>query len=241
MLGRERTDPLPAGRLFRSDLNPTPTHGSRQHPRRPACLAAHPRADRHATGSSSSCSPCRCTSRSRTSSDEGNLSRLGENLVAGLSNGAIWALVAIGYTLVYGIVELINFAHGEVFMIGSFISASFIATLGLHGRLEPRCPCSSGCSLDARRGDGRLRHAQRADRAGRLQTVAQRAQAGAADHRGRHVLHPAERRPAVEGRLQQGIAGPHQRAAHAVHDLRRHDRERRRARRSGSRSRCCCS
>src|SRR3954447_18211881 len=64
-------------------------------------------------------------------SEEGNLVRLGENLVAGLSNGAIWALVAIGYTLVYGIVELINFAHGEVFMIGSFISASMIATLGL--------------------------------------------------------------------------------------------------------------
>src|SRR5262245_30289578 len=63
--------------------------------------------------------------------DEGDLSRIGNNLVSGLSNGAIWALVAIGYTLVYGIVELINFAHGEVFMIGSFISASFIATLGL--------------------------------------------------------------------------------------------------------------
>lgn len=64
-------------------------------------------------------------------SDDGNLVRLGENLVAGLSNGAIWALVAIGYTLVYGIVELINFAHGEIFMIGSFISASIIGTLGL--------------------------------------------------------------------------------------------------------------
>ncbi|MDA0181741.1 branched-chain amino acid ABC transporter permease [Solirubrobacter phytolaccae] len=64
-------------------------------------------------------------------SDDGNLVRLGENLVAGLSNGAIWALVAIGYTLVYGIVELINFAHGEIFMIGSFISASLIGTLGL--------------------------------------------------------------------------------------------------------------
>src|ERR671920_1096290 len=47
------------------------------------------------------------------------------------SNGSIWALVAIGYTLVYGIVELINFAHGEVFMIGSFVSASFFVTLGL--------------------------------------------------------------------------------------------------------------
>jgi branched-chain amino acid transport system permease protein len=64
-------------------------------------------------------------------SADGNLTRLGENLVAGLSNGSIWALVAIGYTLVYGIVELINFAHGEVFMIGSFVAASFFATIGL--------------------------------------------------------------------------------------------------------------
>src|SRR3954447_10042396 len=63
--------------------------------------------------------------------DEGNLSRLGNNLVDGISNGAIWALVAIGYTLVYGIVELINFAHGEVFMIGSFVAAGFFTTIGL--------------------------------------------------------------------------------------------------------------
>jgi branched-chain amino acid transport system permease protein len=39
--------------------------------------------------------------------------------------------VAIGYTLVYGIVELINFAHGEVFMIGSFVAAGFFGTVGL--------------------------------------------------------------------------------------------------------------
>jgi branched-chain amino acid transport system permease protein len=63
--------------------------------------------------------------------DEGDLSRLGNNLIDGLSNGAIWALVAIGYTLVYGIVELINFAHGEVFMIGSFVAAGFFGTIGL--------------------------------------------------------------------------------------------------------------
>ena len=63
--------------------------------------------------------------------DEGDLSRLGNNLIDGLSNGAIWALVAIGYTLVYGIVELINFAHGEVFMIGSFIAAGFFGMIGL--------------------------------------------------------------------------------------------------------------
>jgi branched-chain amino acid transport system permease protein len=64
-------------------------------------------------------------------SDEADLSRLGNNLIDGLSNGAIWALVAIGYTLVYGIVELINFAHGEVFMIGSFVAAGFFGTIGL--------------------------------------------------------------------------------------------------------------
>src|SRR5258705_8722103 len=64
-------------------------------------------------------------------SADGNLTRLGNNLVDGLSNGAIWALVAIGYTLVYGIVELINFAHGEVFMIGSFTTAGFFGFIGL--------------------------------------------------------------------------------------------------------------
>ena len=63
--------------------------------------------------------------------NDGSLTRLANNLVDGVSNGTIWALVAIGYTLVYGIVELINFAHGEVFMIGSFVSASMFATIGL--------------------------------------------------------------------------------------------------------------
>src|SRR5688572_31502608 len=63
--------------------------------------------------------------------DEGDLSRLANNVVDGLSNGAIWALVAIGYTLVYGIIELINFAHGEVFMIGSFVTAWFFGVIGL--------------------------------------------------------------------------------------------------------------
>src|SRR4051794_15655629 len=62
---------------------------------------------------------------------DGNLTRLGNNLVDGVSNGAIWALVAIGYTLVYGIIELINFAHGEVFMIVSFATAGLFGTFGL--------------------------------------------------------------------------------------------------------------
>jgi branched-chain amino acid transport system permease protein len=53
-----------------------------------------------------------------------------DDVKTGLSNGTIWALIALGYTLVYGIIELINFAHGEVFMIGSFVTVSIWATLG---------------------------------------------------------------------------------------------------------------
>src|SRR5258708_19631339 len=49
-----------------------------------------------------------------------DLSNLGYDFAQGLSNGAIWALIAIGYTLVYGIIELINFAHADVFILGSF-------------------------------------------------------------------------------------------------------------------------
>ena len=118
------------------------------------------------------------------------------NVVDGLSIGSIWALIALGYTLVYGIIELINFAHGEVFMIGSFVSVSLYATLGITEdtgvlRLILGLILVLAISMVA------LRRAQRDDRAGRLPPAAQRAQAGAADHRDRHVVHPAERRPAL--------------------------------------------
>jgi branched-chain amino acid transport system permease protein len=60
-----------------------------------------------------------------------DFNRTFDDLKTGLSNGTIWALIALGYTLVYGIIELINFAHGEVFMIGSFVSVSIWQVLGL--------------------------------------------------------------------------------------------------------------
>jgi branched-chain amino acid transport system permease protein len=47
-------------------------------------------------------------------------------VVIGLSNGAVYALIALGYTMVYGIIELINFAHGDLFMIGSVLAAIFL-------------------------------------------------------------------------------------------------------------------
>lgn len=50
--------------------------------------------------------------------------------VFGLSNGVLYALIALGYTLVYGIIELINFAHGDLFMLGTLLSAFVMAGFG---------------------------------------------------------------------------------------------------------------
>jgi branched-chain amino acid transport system permease protein len=52
-----------------------------------------------------------------------------DQFVIALTAGAIYALVALGYTMVYGIIELINFAHGDVFMVGAFISMFFLTSL----------------------------------------------------------------------------------------------------------------
>jgi branched-chain amino acid transport system permease protein len=53
-----------------------------------------------------------------------------QQLVNGLSLGALYALIAVGYTVVYGIVQLINFAHGEIFMIGAFGSLATWLVIG---------------------------------------------------------------------------------------------------------------
>ncbi|HSB87072.1 MAG TPA: branched-chain amino acid ABC transporter permease [Ilumatobacteraceae bacterium] len=47
-------------------------------------------------------------------------------IVIGLANGSLYALIALGYTMVYGIIELINFAHGDLFMLGSVLAAIFL-------------------------------------------------------------------------------------------------------------------
>jgi len=56
-----------------------------------------------------------------------------EILVNGLSRGAVYSLIALGYTMVYGILGMINFAHGDVFMIGMFASVFALGTLGSMG------------------------------------------------------------------------------------------------------------
>jgi len=61
-----------------------------------------------------------------------------QQLINGLTLGAIYGLIAIGYTMVYGIIGMINFAHGEIYMLGSFISLiAFLAATTLGGTSVP--------------------------------------------------------------------------------------------------------
>ena len=55
-----------------------------------------------------------------------------EIVVGGLQKGFLYALIALGYTMIYGVVKLINFAHGDVFMVGAFASFYTITTFGMH-------------------------------------------------------------------------------------------------------------
>jgi len=61
------------------------------------------------------------------------VSELLQQIVNGLSLGSIYALIALGYTMVYGILKLINFAHGEVFMVGSYAGYYAASALGVQG------------------------------------------------------------------------------------------------------------
>ena len=56
-----------------------------------------------------------------------------QQLINGLTLGSIYGLIAIGYTMVYGIIGMINFAHGDIFMVGAFISLIFILLFGIVG------------------------------------------------------------------------------------------------------------
>src|ERR1051325_1715423 len=56
-----------------------------------------------------------------------------QQLINGISLGAIYGLIAIGYTMVYGIVGMINFAHGDIYMIGAFVSLVALVVLGALG------------------------------------------------------------------------------------------------------------
>ena len=57
-----------------------------------------------------------------------------QQVINGLTLGSVYALIALGYTMVYGILELINFAHGEIYMLGAYLGIillGFFTTIGL--------------------------------------------------------------------------------------------------------------
>jgi len=60
-----------------------------------------------------------------------NWTLFAQYLIIGIATGSLIALIALGYTLVYGIVELINFAHGEVFMMGAFCAVTVVTVSGV--------------------------------------------------------------------------------------------------------------
>ena len=59
------------------------------------------------------------------------MDQLIQTIIIGISNGLIYALVALGYTLVYGIIELLNFAQGDLFMLGSMIAITLLLATGV--------------------------------------------------------------------------------------------------------------
>lgn len=66
-----------------------------------------------------------------------------QQMINGLSLGSIYALIALGYTMVYGIINLINFAHGDIYMIGAYVG--FAATTFLHVSFIPAILISMVC------------------------------------------------------------------------------------------------
>lgn len=60
-----------------------------------------------------------------------------QQLTNGLAVGGIYALIALGYTMVYGVLKLINFAHGDLFTIGAFLGLTLLTSLGLSDNLGP--------------------------------------------------------------------------------------------------------
>src|SRR5215475_5527181 len=59
-----------------------------------------------------------------------------QQTINGFTRGSLFALIALGYTMVYGIIELINFAHGDIFMLGLMVSLTLFVDLGMAHTLQ---------------------------------------------------------------------------------------------------------
>ena len=125
-----------------------------------------------------------------------------QQLINGITLGSIYGLIAIGYTMVYGIIGMINFAHGDIFMVGAFLS--LIAFLCWRRSASPSVPLALALVLIVAMAlDRALRLGGRAHR---LPPAARLVPPGAADLRDRHVDRAAELRAGRAGRARQTAA-----------------------------------
>ncbi len=74
------------------------------------------------------------------------MDQLAQQLINGLSLGSIYALIALGYTMVYGIIQLINFAHGDVYMVGAYVGYFCMTNLHL-GLFESLVIAMAACAV----------------------------------------------------------------------------------------------
>ena len=128
-----------------------------------------------------------------------------QQLIIGLSNGMIIALIALGYTMVYGIIELINFAHGDLFMLGCFAGLTLIGLLGLDQAAAGAGGAWFGLLLMLLVVPTLLRRAELARRSPRLPSLARLHQARAPRLGHRRVVHLHEHRLAVGRRAHEGF------------------------------------
>src|SRR2546430_14636096 len=68
---------------------------------------------------------------------------LGQQVINGFTTGSYLALIALGYTMVYGLIELINFAHGDIYALGFFFSLTLFTWLGVPRTLVAALPAST--------------------------------------------------------------------------------------------------
>ena len=70
--------------------------------------------------------------------------QLVQTLTDGIAVGAVYALIALGYTLVYGVLQFINFAHSDIFALGAWLSFAAATMLGLSAQSSAPPPCYAG-------------------------------------------------------------------------------------------------
>ena len=121
-------------------------------------------------------------------------------LLIGVTNGSVYGLIALGYTLVYGILQLINFAHGDVFALSGLVASSMIITVFDLSTSDSAGVIVARDRRHARRRDALRVHPEHGNRVRRLPAAAQRARVAPLITAVGMSFHPPEHRPRLLGR-----------------------------------------